>query len=708
MDDLYRKSISLLNNVSLGFDDSYFICKACSKMLGSGPFESKGRDLLIRSIDEIGKFSESVRTMLDDLIDCAGLYPYLDNVDGESAALRREYHRSKYLDGVYFHSSQQKVSELLEQSKSVVLSAPTSYGKTLMIHEVVSSGRYDNIVIIQPTLALLDETRKALKKYKSYTLIISTRQEPSEGGKNIFLFTAERVLEFDAFPSVDFFVIDEFYKLSLTRDDDRAIVLNQAFYKLLQMSKNYYLLGPVVSEVEEGFKNGLDFEWVHTDYATVAVNEYSIGDYKQKDEDKKQEDLYKLLIDLQDPTLIYCSSPDKTSELAAGFIAFQKANGLSTITGENGHVIEWCGVNVHDQWSLKEYLRYSIGVHHGELPRHLSSTLVDLFNEGGVKFLFCTATLIEGVNTTAKNIVLYHKKKGPKKIDFFDFKNIAGRAGRMKKHFVGNVFKMEREPEQLDFDVDVPVISQKNAPDDILMYMKFEDLNQDSRNQIKKYSDIGGDLLALIKKNSGMPIDGQISLFETIMGNRDSLRDSLCWTGFPKYFQLDAVIDLAWTHLLRKTDTRGRVWSSKQLTFYTNIYFQSKSLGRFISELIAKGNDPEKAISIALSTSRSWFQFKLPKLLITVSSIQEYVYGETAGNYNFYATQIEHGFLPPNLSDLIEYGIPASLAMKIQKHVSVDDPTNVIIEKIKAMDWNYLNLIPYEEMQLKNLLISKR
>ena len=80
----------------------------------------------------------------------------------------------------------------------------------MLIEDIVASNRYKNLLIIQPTLALLDETRKNLSKYKDiYKLIIKTSQEPSDTN-NIFLFTAERAIEYPYFTSIDFLVIDEF------------------------------------------------------------------------------------------------------------------------------------------------------------------------------------------------------------------------------------------------------------------------------------------------------------------------------------------------------------------------------------------------------------------------------------------------------------------------------------------------------------------
>lgn len=69
----------------------------------------------------------------------------------------------------------------------MVVSAPTSFGKSLLIEEVIASKLYEQIVIIQPTLALLDETRKKLLKYKNwYKIIVSTSQEPTKEKGNIF------------------------------------------------------------------------------------------------------------------------------------------------------------------------------------------------------------------------------------------------------------------------------------------------------------------------------------------------------------------------------------------------------------------------------------------------------------------------------------------------------------------------------------------
>jgi replicative superfamily II helicase len=91
--------------------------------------------------------------------------------------------------------------------------------------------------------------------------------------------------------------------------------------------------------------------------------------------------------------------------------------------------------------------------------------VVRLFNEGRLPWPVVTSTLIEGVNTVAKNIVIVDNKIGTRKLDFFfTYCNIRGRCGRMFRHFVGKVIVYGEVPQSESRTVDVPAYSQDNAP----------------------------------------------------------------------------------------------------------------------------------------------------------------------------------------------------------------------------------------------------
>jgi hypothetical protein len=67
-----------------------------------------------------------------------------------------------------------------------------------------------------------------------YRKILDNHVKQSEDHKkNIFVLTQERYLAMESeISEVDFFAIDEFYKLSISDDGGRSTLLNQSFLRL--------------------------------------------------------------------------------------------------------------------------------------------------------------------------------------------------------------------------------------------------------------------------------------------------------------------------------------------------------------------------------------------------------------------------------------------------------------------------------------------
>lgn len=200
--------------------------------------KTTAQKLLINILDNLFKFDKSLHVILTNLIESIGFYPYLSKeklaLDSTDSKIRQNYHYSDNINK-FLHEDQKYLLSLLHTDKNIIVSAPTSFGKSLLIEEFIASRKFKNIIIIQPTLALLDETRQKLKKYDdSYKLIVKTSQTSSDDKGNIYLFTAERVNEYQDFRHIDFIIIDEFYKLSSQRDDERADSLNNAFHYILK------------------------------------------------------------------------------------------------------------------------------------------------------------------------------------------------------------------------------------------------------------------------------------------------------------------------------------------------------------------------------------------------------------------------------------------------------------------------------------------
>lgn len=661
----------------------------------------EARRLILSLLECVDTIPEDLLPIVQDFLVALGYFPYLEKIKLEDfrAEIHKEFHRSDSLPHIVLHKEQFLISDLLNAGKSVILSAPTSFGKTLLIEEVVARKKYKNIVIIEPTLALIDEIRNKLKKYEDhYKLIFSKGQTPEEN--NVFLLTQERLVDFENLPDIDFFVIDEFYKLTL-EEDDRTDTLNHAFYLLLKKTKNFYLLGPPIKQVPVAFLGAFNCELRVNNFETVNVTIKSAGK-------RSAENLFKLLSGLNEQTLIYCKGPGSCETTANKFL--EKGTHQPTFTN-NDHVIEWIAENIHEEWSLSNLLKHGIGFHHGSLPRHISRYVVDAFNKGDIKYLFCTSTLIEGVNTSAKNVVVYDGKKGPRDLTKFDLRNIAGRAGRMNQYLSGNVYMFIPDPEGDTDYVDIPWYSQENISDALLVQLDEPDLKPPSKERVKRILENPHLTAEVIKKNSNIIPVGQINLAEKIR-NEPALHEILSWTSYPNWKQLEGCCQLIWDYLLRKAPDQREVdgiLSSKQLAYITNRYRIFKVPNALIRDYMTQnqGADADTAVAKVMGWTKKWFEYKLPKLLMSLNNIQEEVYngqGIKPGNYKFFSSELECGFLPPAVSSLREMGIPAELGRKLIRVANISNETDLdqLIKDIRSKV-DHSQFSTYEQILLSKI-----
>lgn len=750
------------NKKTISINESFTFAKTASILLRSD--EKNGRKIIIYVLDNWQKIPNETVEIWTDLIEAAGFYPYLEkekeklkfnNLAGE---IRKGCHLSENLKDKYFHEEQKHLKNILDSGKNLIVSAPTSFGKSLLIEEMVASNKFKNIVVIQPTLALLDETRKKLRKYQeNYKIIVRTSQEQSEEKGNLFLLTAERVMEYKDLPQIDFFVIDEFYKLSGYRDDERSDVLNNAFYKLLQQNKapQFYLLGPNIDEISEGFVEKYNAKFYKTAYSLVENKVEDIysenkeifdrSNRRKKNKNRevnksyneeidsailfKENKLFELLLDLKDEqSIVYCSSPNRARELAEKFCKFLE--GKSIERSEALPLREWIEKYINPDWNLINFLNYEIGINDGALQKHINASMIDYFNEKKLKYIFCTSTIIEGVNTSAKNVIFFDKKKGKKDIDFFDYSNIKGRSGRMMIHYIGKIFNFNPSPKKQEKTiVDIPFYQQNPIKDEVLNNLN----NSDIKNEIKDSEQyinllkIPPEERSLFQKN-GVLIKGQKQILDIISDlnriytiKRKSytqeykIYDLLNWTN-PSYDQLQFNLYLCWNNLMKDGESK-KVKTFDELVFLTFNYANKQNIFSLVednfnySKTLKKNNN--KADDVLLNESieeifnimRHWFQYKVPKWLSVMNELQKYVCEKNdiePGNYSYYASQIENDFIRDNLSILAEYGIPTSAINKLSSRIDEKLSENEVINEVKRIykDIN-LDLLEYEKFKIE-------
>lgn len=675
------------------------------------PEMSQAREITIRLVEHRDSLGGQV-ALLDAMLRRLGLFPYVDTDSvGVRDLLAIEAHRPLDLpeSDIVFHRVQGEVYRRLLDGENLVLSAPTSFGKSLVIDALVASGQYRNIVVVVPTIALIDETRRRLSRFSPGYKIITHVSQPL-ADRNLLLLTQERVLDLAELPDVDLFVIDEFYKLSPDRDGglDRTYLLNQAFQRLYRTGAQFYFLGPNIQALKAGIPD--DFIgrliFIRTGVSTVALDEIHVDGG-----DDPHAALGKLCRGLDEPTLIYCQSPRSVREVLAALI---DAN-VSAPHASLDRAVEWTSNAYHPEWSVCNGLAHGIGVHHGQLPRALAAFMVRAFKERRLRYLICTSSLIEGVNTPAKNVVVFDKKIGATDFDFFDYGNIRGRSGRMSIHHVGRVYLFhDKPPEQLP-EVDIPALSQPDdAPSSLLLGLEPGEMTDRSRDRLEELladAPLSADVL---RASIGLDVERQLKTARAIEDDIGRLAPLLRWTGPPKRAELEAASELIWTHLNGGRREHG-AFSSSQLATRISMLRDTTDIGEMVDVeassafRISRGDSTDQIVEDVLDFMRFWASHTFPRLLIALDRIADAVltrHGRPTGDFTVFATQVENLFLPVPIVALEEYGLPRIVGMKLLAQLQPDGDLDATLARLAAIDPDAVRLDPFEHELLEDVRAS--
>lgn len=665
---------------------------AINTIVNRGTTEWEGRDLVIRALDKFSHFDSAEQSLLLNLVRAVGLYPYISpHLESISISDRLAYeaHRVEGVEqGMVFHHLQAHVFSLLMQGRNVVLSASTSVGKSLVIDAVLAQRRFKKIVVIVPTIALIDETRRRLvKRFKDFNLITHPSQEAVPDATNVYLLTQERVIQRPDLADVEFFVLDEFYKIDLASDTDestRAVDLSLAFHKLAKNGAQFYMLGPHIQKISG--LDGYEYHFIPSDFSTVAVDVQCFNLRMRSDE--RKEKLLELVKMLDSPTLIYCQAPPSANRVAEYLI---KEAGLTPVP-ELQEVCAWVSKHYHPEWNVAKALSLGIGIHHGQVPRALQQYIVKLFNEGVIKRIICTSTMIEGVNTSAENVIIYDRRLNTSTFDYFTYKNISGRAGRMNKYFIGKVFMLEAPPPEQGLTVEYPIGHQnENSPMGLLMQLENEYLTDTSRGRLQEaYANPVLSSETLIE-NRHISIERQVEVAERIIRDLPDSRKLLSWKGLPELIsQFNYLCDLVYMLEGGNLMDYG-ISSSSQLAWHLNELRTQKDLPGYLQDAVVKRREDDtasEAINLRLKFVKNMVCFRLPRDIMAIDKIHADVFkkrGYEPGDFSFFAEQLENLFLDPLLTALDEYGIPTQISTQIKARILPSQHLNELLQKLKSL-----------------------
>lgn len=583
---------------------------------------------------------------------------------------------------------QKDLFDLFITRRRLVVSAPTSFGKSRIMREIIAHCKYNNIVVIVPTNALLSETYFTFRmdeRLSEYNLIFSTHIQPNNE-KSIYIFTPEK---FDLYTdeyniNYEFFIFDEVYKID--SNDNRASVFSNCLYKAYKKRCDYYLIGPYFNDFSPNFiqKTNGYFKKYNTDIVQKSTINYLedsdilIDGVKLKKLLGKDSRLGQIINKVQGQTIIYVSRKD-TAETRAKNIS----NTVSTFTPkpELTDLIEYISKNISEQWGLITCLKKGIAFHHSGVPKFIQTEIVELFNSGLINIIVCTPTLTEGVNTSAKNVVFYDTTKANINLTGFEVKNIIGRSGRFGQHFVGRAIFLEKHVEQDNIDeIRFPFFDYDQLP--LEDYLQIEDNDLPPSGLKRKDTVISMALqqrvpIDVLRKNKYINFEKQLSLIKYLKEN-PLLRGQLYIKHkLPDKAQVDLIMYLIHDILFSDSDKKD-TWTTGNLSRLVKyqIYY-NPSIKQLITQHSAKKEDTK--IRNILELVYRYFEFSLPKYIIALENILNFVYGDDV-SLGMMATHLQYGSDETYNILLTDAGVPKSIISHLSPYIK--DTGN--IKEIKA------------------------
>jgi hypothetical protein len=473
----YASIFSLSENVS-DITFSYEICSRLIESFGaSNVYVAACADAIL---SRIGNFPG--RSLLREkyIEDEAPVIPFALSVE----RIAREVENS--LDsGEIVTDFQLRLFESLSTETSLSVSAPTSAGKSFILNlDLVRKLRQKNeqcIIYIVPTRALVSEVvtrvRNTLRSEMLDDVVVRTAPflVPVESNHKgvVYVLTQERLLSLLANANanerlnISLLIIDEAHELQKGK---RGILLQNAVDLALHRSPNasIFFASPLIKNpgyILSLFSRQYNGTFFTEEISPVSQNVILISELKGKSKEVSVSLLVpEGTVHIGTANIGYSFRGSKIIQKAkfaneiclpgesaivfvdSAFKAEESALCAASITknfeatDEILDFIHFIEDEVHPEYPLIECLKSGVACHYGDMPSIIRTGVERLFRENKIRILCSTSTLLQGVNLPAKHIVIEDPHLGTDPMLRADFRNLAGRAGRLLKEFHGNIW----------------------------------------------------------------------------------------------------------------------------------------------------------------------------------------------------------------------------------------------------------------------------
>lgn len=378
-----------------------------------------------------------------------------------------------------------KLLNSLRKNNYLSVSAPTSAGKSfvlsLAVIDKIKAYEKECIVYVVPTRALISEVsnkfRYECKQAGLSKVIIRTAPEIIESNSIeqglIYVLTQERLVSLlsNSYGNSNFHIntllIDEAHEIQKGK---RGIILQNAVELALEKHPHMHVMfsSPLISNPEYFFsifrwrKDGKSFietispvtqnillvnqvknntrainVKLNNEDAPIDLGNYNL-DFVLRDNRKVQKAKVAEFISRSGGAVIVFEDTPSNAEGVAINIA--ESLGDTSLQDDYEEFVSSIEEEMHEQYTLITCLRSGVAFHYGNMPSIIRNGIEYFFKRGDIKFIVCTSTLLQGVNLPAKHLILENPHSGDEPMSRADFLNLAGRAGRLKYEFHGNVW----------------------------------------------------------------------------------------------------------------------------------------------------------------------------------------------------------------------------------------------------------------------------
>ncbi|MGR5162322.1 DEAD/DEAH box helicase [Vibrio owensii] len=354
-----------------------------------------------------------------------------------------ELNRFKYNGIIETYDQKQSREVLIEsENRENCYIAPTSFGKSSLIVEIIKNKKYNKVAIIVPTKSLLIQTYKLIKRHFSGKNIIFHDEMYDGSNDFIAIFTQERALRLlkDESISFDLLIIDEAH--NLFDKGARSILLTRLIRrnrKRNTKSTNYYL-SPLISD-----SSNLKVDTNQDFFERKIINNIKEADIYEYEKDgnirqynrfldcffnltNKSCYLDYIVNSSKNKNFLYLRAPKKVEELSICL-----SDKLEILDSESLNILsDTVSKNVHKDFYCVEYIKKGLVYLHGKLPDLIKEYLEYKFsNNNEVKYVVANSVILEGVNLPVDNMYILNARS----LDHKSLINLIGRVNRLNEVF---------------------------------------------------------------------------------------------------------------------------------------------------------------------------------------------------------------------------------------------------------------------------------